>query len=97
MISLKELEAWCYLQIDLMNRLYDLEDFPNEVEFCGRSDKFCLQQLKSVHIFTGIEKISVALKLPINIELADDYYKKTVTHLGVKFFQIEYYPKIQET
>ena len=93
MVSLKEIEAWCLLQIDLLNRLYDLEDFPGVVEYCGH-DKDGINHLKRVHIYEGIEMIAAALKLPIKIELADGHYLKTVTHQGVKFFKVAFYPNI---
>lgn len=88
--DLKKIEEWCYKQIELINRLCRMEDFPDEVEFCvGR------ERLIEVHIHKGIEKISSALKLPVHIEqFADDMYEKSVTHLGVKFFQIDYLVRI---
>ncbi|MBQ8662506.1 MAG: hypothetical protein IJ471_01475 [Eubacterium sp.] len=92
MTPLKEIEAWCYKQIELINRLYNMKDFPDEVERCGMLEPLDIAQKKRVHIFTGIEKISAALKLPIHIKtspyLDSDMYKKTVTHLGVEFFQL---------
>lgn len=92
MTPLKEIEAWCYKQIELINRLYDMKDFPGEVEFCGR-DELGIKFLKRVHIYEGIDRISSALKLPVHIDIRDsDTYKKTVTHLGVEFYQIEWFP-----
>lgn len=84
-MELRKIKDWCYIQIGLMNRLRAISDFPGEVVFCGRSSG-----LSQVHIHSGIEIISSALKLPVKIEVGSDgWYEKSVTHLGIKFFQIE--------
>ena len=86
--DLKQIETWCYEQIELLNRLKSLKDFPDDVERCGSTHAY-----KEVHIFCGIEKIASALKLPLKInvrpgiELIYDY-EKSAEHLGVKFYQI---------
>lgn len=91
MTSLKEIEAWCYKQIELMNRLYDMKDFPGEVEFCFR-DELGIKYLKRVHIFEGIDRISQAIKIPVHITVRNNHsYEKSVTHLGVKFYQIGHF------
>lgn len=91
MVSLKELEAWCYYQIDLMNRLYDVEDFPGEVEFCRPVPA----EEKRIHIRRGIEHIGAALKVPVKINTyTDNFFEKSVTHQGVQFFQLNHYSKI---
>lgn len=92
MTPLKEIESWCYKQIELKNRLYDMKDFPGEVELCGLIGTEDIVRAKRVHVYIGIERIAAALKLPIKIKPLDcDTYMKTVTHLGVTFFQLGYY------
>lgn len=94
MVSLKEIEAWCYMRIDLINRLYGMEE-PEGVDLCGLSSPKLIADAKRVHVYEGIDMIAAALKLPVKIGLIDDeYYQKTVTHLGVQFFQLEHYPNI---
>ena len=88
MTSLKEIESWCYKQIELKNRLYDMQS-PAGVHLCCLSEPGDIAMAKRVHVFRGIELIAAALKLPIKIEHLDDYYEKSVTHLGVKFFQMK--------
>lgn len=84
--DLKEIASWCYKQIELLNRLKQIKDFPDEIEFCARDYQF-----DEVHIYTGIEKIASALKLPLQVRLGNDFYRKEVMHMGITFFQMGHY------
>ena len=93
MVSLKEIESWCYKQIELINRLYDMKE-PDGISRCGLLTEQDVARAKSIHIYEGIDYIGAALKLPVKIRLFDDEMSmKTVTHLGVQFYQLEWYPK----
>lgn len=95
MTPLKEIESWYYQQIELRNRLYETVGFPNEVELCGARGKDDIARKKSVHIYIGIEQIAAALKLPLKIDCyCPGFYVRTVSHLGVTFFQLGNYSKV---
>lgn len=85
--ELKELERWCCKQIELRRELASMPGYPGVVECTSRFP----ESVMKIQMYVGIEKTASALKLPVHIELNKGSYEKSVTHLGVKFFQIGFY------
>lgn len=86
-MNLKKIESWCMEQIDLLNRL-------GEIEETEGIELICDPYQTRVHVYAGIEKIAMALKAAIHIDAENEFYEKKVTHKGITFFQIESYPKV---
>lgn len=84
--DLKKIAEWCYRQAELINSLCEIRDFPDEVKFTyGREE-----DLRRVHIYTGIEKISSALNLPITIIPCTiiNAYERQVVCNGIIFYEL---------
>ena len=85
-MDLKKIESWCMEQIDLLNRL-------GEIEETEGIELICNPYQTRVHVYAGIENIAAALKATLKIELKEEFYEKSVLYRGITFFQIESYPK----
>ena len=86
-MDLKKIESWCMEQIDLLNWLRSL----NAVDGI---ELICEPYQTRVHVYAGIEKIAMALKAAIHIDAENEFYEKKVTHKGITFFQVNFYPKV---
>ncbi len=87
--ELKKLKDWCVATAAAVNALSAVKKMaPESIQLIKESPAN-----KEVHIYSGIEKISMALSQQIHSVRRSESLEKRVTYDGVTFFQIEFYTK----
>lgn len=85
--ELKKVKEWCIGMETLVNLISTHKKrVPESVELIKEYPVD-----KAVHIYSGIEKISAALKQPIHFAVEQNFLEKRVTYNGVTFYQIIFY------
>ncbi len=85
--EVKKLREWCVGMEALINLISTHKKrVPESVELIKEYPAD-----RAVHIFSGIEKISTALKRPIHFVADQNFLEKRVTYNGVTFYQIVFY------
>lgn len=92
--ELKRIKAWCDKTIESLNCVRQT----NVPE--GLSLLYSIEETfeRTVKIFSGIELVSEALKIPVHIETDPGYkmyFQKVVEHHGIRFMQLSPYAKVR--
>lgn len=91
--ELKRIEDWCEMVIFYL-RGASKQEAPKKIELPGTNNN---KLPTEVLLYSGIECVSEALKIPIHIEVDSVftyYYLKVVTHKGVRFIQMMPYSEV---
>lgn len=92
--ELKNIKVWCDKVIESLNCVRQA-NVPEPLSLLHSADETFERTVK---LFTGIELVSEALKIPVHIETDPGYkvhFQKVVEHHGIRFVQLSHYAKVR--